>query len=1029
MNCWLNSKNLFGSGLFKPVFKAFLILMICMTSEVLWAQSIQINGKVTNSEAEVLIGVNVLNENSGAGTTTDFEGEYIIEANTGDWLVYSYVGYTTERRQVTESMDGNLILKTNADVLDEVIVVGYGTLRSSKVSSSVSKLDSKALNNSTFARVDQAMAGKIAGVQVQEVSGSPGAGLAVKIRGVGSISNSNSPLYVVDGFPISGDLSAINPKDIESIEVLKDAASAAIYGSRGSNGVVLITTKQGKEGKAVINFSSTFALQEQLDEVGVLNKEEYLEFAIEERTNSAIYQGIDPSTLTSRPPSHQYSIDPLWISNPESFPDNNWQDLIGRKAPMISNQLSVSGKTENFKYYTSLNYLNQEGIIVESDFERLSFRSNIEGSPSDKLTFGLNLNLINSDRNDPRTDWNQGPVSRSLYVAPIVMSESQTQNGGYYPYHASFFLNPIVLAKEIDNSISNQRLLGNPYVQIEPVKNLFIKTSGGFDVSNFTTNYYITNNINRGRGSIGSLSGNKRRNILSETTATYSFLLRDFEFSLLSGFSYQKERYDSYIFEKTGFPDDDIKTLNAGTVINSANSEATEWAMLSYFGRVNMDYEGKYILTTSLRRDGSSRFGENNKWGLFPSLSLGWNLDRESFMVNNKIFSSVKIRASIGATGNNNIGNYSSTGRIAQRNYVDENGNVVTGYSPGTFSNPDLTWESTNILDFGADLGFWKDRLNITLDYYIANTSDLLLNVPIPGITGNTSTLQNIGKVENKGVELEVKSNNISGNFNWTTYFNISHNRNKVKELGPTGSPIFGYSSGYLVTKTEIGRSIGEYYMFETDGVFMNREEVESYPNYKRQDPGDFKYVDQNGDGMITLEEDRTYIGSNLPKFIYGLTNEFSWSHFTFTFFIDGQYGNKVLNIAALADGQSRGNVHDYWLDRWKSPENPGNGKVPRAAVTDNLTTTSDFWLHNASFVRLKNISLSYGFSDSLLSKIKAIKTLRLHLRVDNAVMLDEFYHKVQAGSFSNSALVPGVEYNNTYPMARTFSCGLDISF
>src|SRR5690625_1988846 len=393
MDYYLNSKFFWQKkGVLSLCRIAIFLCMSFFAGEVS-AQILRIEGQITSTDGEQLIGVNILNENSGQGTSTDFEGRYSIEANLGDWLVYSYIGYTSERRQAQEGMDGNIVLSEAADVLDEVIVVGYGTLRSSQVSTSVSKLSSDDLNNSTFARVDQAMAGKIAGVQVQEVSGSPGAGMSIKIRGVSSISNSNSPLYVIDGFPISGGLETINPKDIESIEILKDAASAAIYGSRGSNGVVLITTKQGQSGMPRINFSSTFGLQQQLSEVGVLNRDEYIEFAIEERTNSAIYQGIDPSTLTTRPPSHQYSIDPLWISDPGSFPDNNWQDIINRTAPISSNQLSISGKTDNFKYYSSFNYLDQQGIIMETDFSRFSFRTNMKANLSNFLDVGINLNL------------------------------------------------------------------------------------------------------------------------------------------------------------------------------------------------------------------------------------------------------------------------------------------------------------------------------------------------------------------------------------------------------------------------------------------------------------------------------------------------------------------------------------------------------------------------------------------------------------------------------------------------------------
>ncbi|WP_236978045.1 SusC/RagA family TonB-linked outer membrane protein [Membranihabitans maritimus] len=1028
MNYWQISKCLLGYYLRNMGFKLFLIPLCCAITWTLSAQTINIKGEVVDSRGEILIGVNVLNESSGKGTTTDFDGTFIIEASIGDWLVFSYVGYAVQRLKIENDNRLSITLRESADVLDEVVVVGYGTLRSSRISSSVSKLSSEDLNNSTFARVDQAMAGKIAGIQLQESNGgAPGSSLSIKVRGVNSISRSNSPLIVVDGFPISGDIGFINPKDIESIEVLKDAASAAIYGSRGSNGVILITTKKGREKTPTFSFSSTFGLQGQLGEVGVLNRDEYLEFAIEERTNSAIYQGIDPATLTSRPPDTRYSIDPQWISNPESFPDNNWQDLINRVAPINNNQLSLSGSLGSLKYYSSVNYLDQKGIILGSDFQRTSFRSNLEGSPLDFLTLGINFSISYSTGNDPRSNWNQGPVSRSILVAPIVELGQQTFRGGYYPYHLDAYLNPVSLVNEMKNLITIQRTIANPFIQFEPVKNLFIRNMTGFDVSNKSNEYFLPNNINRGRGAVGNATNDAGKGFLSETTVSYLLERDKLGVNLLAGYSFQSQMdYNSFL-EKSGFPDDEIQTLNAGTVVNSATDSRTEWDLISYFGRLNMEYEGKYLLTTSLRRDGSSRFHKSSRWGLFPSLSIGWNVDRENFMVNNKFLSSLKLRASYGTTGNNNVGNYAYSSLLNQNNYVGPNEEVIVGYSQNGFSNTDLTWETTEILDFGFDIGILKDRINLTIDYYISDTKGLLLNVPIPGITGFNSALQNIGEVQNKGVELEFMTNNLNGKVNWNTFFNISFNKNIVKKLGPTGSPIIS-SIREASTITEIGRSIGEYYMFETSGIFMDQSDLDKYPTYKRQEPGDLIYVDQNGDGQITIA-DRTHVGSNLPKFIFGLTNKFDLGNLSFSFFIDGQYGNKLLNIAKAQHGQSRGNVYDYWLNRWRSPENPGDGKTPRAVVTDNLTTPSDFWLHDASFIRIRNVSLGYILSDKILSKLSGLNVLKLSLTIDNLLMFDEYYHNVQTGTWSNSALVPGVEFDSTYPLARTFNFGIDVTF
>jgi len=1002
-----------------------------MISSIANAQTNQVKGVVTE-KGDPLTGVNVVIKGTTRGTITGIDGRYSIDASSGETLVFSFIGYNSKEVRVEGNNAINVSLDENITALQEVVAIGYGTLKSSQVTSSISKVSAEEIDARPVARIDQAIQGKIAGVYVQEVSGAPGRNLSVKVRGTGSINYGVDPLYVVDGFPISGDLNGISPSDIESIEVLKDAASSAIYGSRGANGVVLITTKSGRKGKPVVDLNISYGLQKRFSKVDVLNRDEYLEYAIEERTNSYMYSGGDLSVPEDQRQNYQYAIDPLWRTNPNSFPDHDWQDIISRTADMQNYAISVSGAGDKSKYYISANYLNQEGIILRSDYERLTFRSNVEVETNKYLTVGLNLQANYSERNDPDTDTNQGPVSRSILVAPIVGIDQQTVKGGNYYYHAHFFLNPLALTQEVDNQYKDNGFLGNLYAKVNILDNLSFKSSFGTNISNSNESYYKTMNVNRGNPSFGSTKNISKRNILSENTLNYNLDKEIWSLGLLGGFTYQHERYEDSSFQKSEFPDDDIRTPNAGTKIDSATGTASEWSLLSYIARANFSLFDKYILTASVRHDGSSRFGKDNRWGTFPSISAGWLISQEDFMKRfTPIISNLKLRASYGVVGNNNIGNYSSIGLMAGSNYVF-NGNKEGGYAPNSFSNPDLGWEKTLTTDVGLDMGFINNRINISLDYYIANTQDLLLNVPIPQITGFGTALQNIGKIQNKGVEVELMTKNIVGDFNWSTNFNLSFNHNEVKQLGPDGSPIIGYRDGFAITKTEIGKPIGYYYLFKTDGLFKDEEDCRinknmSYAN-KNPQPGDVKYKDMNDDGVID-EEDRTDCGNNTPKVTWGFTNNFSYKGFELSIFMDGISKASLINMGKKETTQSRGNVRGYWRDRWRSPEEPGNGKVPRACTTDNLTTPSDWWLEDASFWRIRNISFAYNFPQKIMNKLPFVSGCRLYFSMDNVYMHDNYNHMSQNAPISNSPLTPGIDYDSGYPLARTYQFGINVKF
>ena len=986
-----------------------------------------VSGIIVDSKGLTLPGVSVVEKGTSNGTISDIDGKFKIKVSGSSILVFSFIGMETVEKTVNNQPVINITLSSSNQNLEEVVIVGYGKLKSSQVSSSITRVTSNDIVERPVARIDQAIQGKIAGIQVQEVSGSPGRSLSVQVRGVGSINYASSPLYVVDGFPISGDLNNINPGEIESIEVLKDAASAAIYGSRGANGVILISTKNGSKGKAVLEIDSYYGIQKRFSKVDVLNRDEYIKFAIEERTNSYIYSGGDLSVPEDKRSSSTFGIDPLWRSNPTSFPDNDWQDLIDRVAPVQSHTISGSGGTDKIKYFFSTNYFDQQGIINNTYFKRFSSRANVEAVLNRFVTLGLNLSVSNSLRNDPETDSNGGPISRSILMAPIVGINQQTVAGGYYLYHASFYVNPIVWLKEEQNKIRNNNILSNFYAELNLMKNLKFRSSLGSNISTFTTDFYRTNNINRGGGSYGTVTNSLLQNYLNENTITYDLSKKDWTLSLLGGFTYQEENYEDSFLKKTGFADDDIKTLNAGTVLSSGTSTATKWSMISYLSRINMSYKDKYIMTASIRRDGSSRFGGKNRWGTFPSASLGWIISEEAFMDKvRKQVSNLKLRTSFGTVGNNNIDNYSAIGLMKNSNYI-VGGTVLGGYAPSTLGNNVLGWEKTSTFDVGVDLGLIKNRVNLTFDYYSAKTNDLLLQVQVPEITGFSTALQNIGEVQNTGTEIELLTKNLVGKFVWSTSFNISHNKNEVKKLGSDGSPIIG---AYNITR--IGDPIGSYYLFETDGLFKDQADVDqnkamAYVS-KHPSPGDLKYKDQDGDKAITIK-DKKVVGHNSPDYHWGFTNNFNYKGFDLSIFIDGQWGNKLINLAKAQTTQSRANVRGYWRDRWVSAAQPGNGKVPRAVVTENLVTPSTWFLEDASFWRIRSISYGYTLPQKLINKINGISKIRLYGSIDNVFMHDHYNHMSQTATYSNSNLQPGQDFDSGYPLATTYIFGLNVKF
>lgn len=1008
------------------LFSIVFLIMYLFFPVTLYAQR-TVKGKIIDTEKNEVVGANVSIIGTTNGTVSDANGLFsIVVPNNSSVLRVSYVGYKTQDVKVESREEISIILEPEKFMLDELVVIGYGTQKSSRVTNSVSKLKGEDLTLRATGTADEALLGKVAGVRVMQMDGMPGHGMDIKVRGISSINYSNAPLYVVDGFPVDN-LNSINVGDIESLDVLKDAASTAIYGSRGSQGVILITTKKGGKGKPAVQLNVNMTIQKPWSKIKVLNRDEWIDFAIEERNNTYELNGGKRTDDNSKRKS-AYQIDPIWFTDPTSLPDNDWYDICTRNALMQNYQLSVSGATDNSQYYFSANWMDQPGDVKYTDYDRLSFTGNVDRKVNKFLKIGINLNASQYKQNNPSTSSYAAGISRIALTPPVVGINQNTEEGGYYAYCGSFIVNPLAQLRDEKNFTRTRKIRNNIYAEINFLPELKLKSSFGSFWTNASVEEYYKNNINRGKGSTAYAVSSEHTNYLTEHVLSYDKTFNDFALSAIAGFSYQEDLYYYIRAAQSGFADDDVQTLNAGTTMTEATSSKSKWTLMSFFSRLNMSYKDRYLAYFSIRRDGSSRFGKDNRWGYFPAGSVGWRVTEENFMKDVKWLSNLKLKASYGVAGNNNISDYASLSTLASNDYIWKD-QVVSGYAIGGYENTELGWEKTFTWDYGIELGFLKNRIQLNIDYFNAHTKDLLLSLNIPQVTGFSSTVKNLGEVENKGVEFELNTTNISTrDFTWSTSANISNYKNKVLKLGDDDSPIYGYADGYMVTITEVGKPIGSYYMLGSEGVFKNQEDFDNNPHYKTQNVGDTKFEDHNHDGVIN-DEDKYIQGDAYPDFTYGMTNTFAYKNISLSISIDGQQGGKILRSFGRQDGQSRGNVWAFWKDRWKSEEDPGNGWVPRAVVSANMTTPSSFWLFDQSFFCLRNIALGYTLPKSIVSKLNFISDIRFKASIDNIYMHDHYNHAPTTANQSNTAIVPNNDSATTYPIPQNYTLGVTCSF
>ena len=1031
------------------------------TSDVQQSRKVKtISGTIVDDKGEPVIGASIAVQGTTLGTITNLDGEYTL-ANVPEnsEVTVSFIGYKTLTFKANDKSLSKITLKEDTEMLEEVVVIGYGSMNKRDVTTSIARVGGEELKDMPVTGFDQALVGKMAGVQITQTTGKPNGGTSIRVRGTGSITAGADPLYVVDGVPLeraSSALETVDMNDVESIEILKDASSAAIYGSRGSNGVVMITTKKGASGKAHVSYNGSVGFQSLSKKIDMLNAYEFAAFARDGHNGSYLtsYPNASPDDPNDVREKSYDKIPPElfpYLEGKSGLVDTDWQDALYRTAPITKHSITVSGGTDKTKFFISGNYLNQKGIIVNSGYERFGARLNFTYK-TDKVELGVNFTPSYSIEDRVNSDNNKGVVINALMMPPVwsVYKEDGSYDymgNGYWKigtdYQHNAVLNPVAMANLTKDQVTHANLLGNFYFQWEIIKGLKYKFSAATNYNYFYNEYYRSSELplqgekyfQSPSNPVAKSSGTYYLNWLIENTLNYQKRFNDHNLNVIVGFTAQKDMMKKHSVEATDFLNDLVQNV-AGGIVSTGGAGSQAWALASFLARAQYDYKGKYLLSAAIRADGSSRFGKNNRWGYFPSVSVGWRVISEEFMEDINWISNLKLRASYGISGNFNIGNYEHIALLSYNQYVlgKGEGTLVSGLRPSQLPNDDLSWEKTRMYNVGLDVGLFKDRLTFELDLYQSNTYDLLLDVPIPQITGFSDMRKNIGEVRNRGVEFTVGTHNNWNGFKWDASFNISANRNKVLKLGPEDAPIItsaGVSHAYF--KTEVGQPIGNYFLLIQDGVFKSQEELDAYPHFSNAKVGDFKFVDADGNGKMDLDDDRAIVGNYMPKFTYGFMSSFSYKGVDLSFNLQGVQGNKILNLQRRYIANMEGNVNSMSLalDRFQSTENPGNGQVNRAnrKSTGNNSRTSTWHLENGSYLRMQNITLGYTLPKKVVKKA-GLESLRIFFSGQNLFTITGYsgYNPEVSNYNSNGALTQGVDYGS-YPLSKTYSFGLNVSF
>lgn len=1063
----------------KKNFTKLLLLLVMMIGCFSVMAQRSITGKVQTQAGEALPGVSILVKGTTKGASTDGEGKFTIEANEKAVLVFSSIGMVSQEMNIGNKTNFIVTMIDDSKSLDEVVVVGYGTQKKTSLTGAISKFKDEKLDEAPVARLDQALQGKIAGVQIQNVSSQAGDAPKITIRGISSVNAGASPLIVVDGQPVADGLAYINQADVESVEVLKDAASAAIYGSRGASGVILITTKSGKVGKTTYNFKYSVGSKEAYSRYDIMTTTEYVQLLFKE----AALRATDPSipvptgtAIASNADRAAYVIEQTMLGGKGT----DWQSESLRKGIFQNVQLNASGGNKDVRYFISGGYQKDEGMMFKSNFEKMNIRTKIEANMGKRVKVSLNLNPSYSIKESPSENFTNfwrypsfvplyhneltaqnvnklaqwaniipGDYAQPRHFSNIVYSGTMPDGSVWSPSGTSIPFSSAqntpkssVLSQDIN--VKEYRLQGATDMTVNLLPGLDFKTMASAYV-NYSTGLNWANRNATADGVVnkGIYSNTMYIDLLSENTLNYTKSLGNHDFNALLGYTAQKTTISRSQVTGLDYPSDNIRTYNNASQIDKATTFNTEnqVGLLSYLGRVTYGYKSKYLLAASFRADGSSYFGPGNKWGTFPSISGGWIISEESFFKNKTAINNLKIRASYGVSGNNRILDFGFLDLLYSANYPfgAGTGSLVAGQatSPSIIANKDITWESTFQTNLGIDLGILSNKIELSLDVYQSKTDKLLLQQSSMGFTGVPLYWNNIGSLDNKGFEFDITSRNIAKKgFKWTTSFNISHTQNKIIELGKEAF-LLNQGERTEVYQNKVGRPLIEFFGFKTDGVWLSQAEIDA----ARADglksslsnlfvPGGLKLVDINGDKVID-NNDRTVLGNPYPDFSWGITNNFTYKNFNLSFMLQGVQGGKLVNGDPNYN-ESKQRVRAYTDNRWLSPMFPGDGKTPYSTSGFNWMLT-DYVVEDASYYALREVNLSYKLPNTV-AKLAGLSSLRVYATAQNL-----YFHsakgyrslnpegRANTGAYGSS-LIDGYQ-RGSFPVPKTFTVGIDISF
>ena len=997
---------------FTNIRQVLAILFFILLQSAIHAQQKEVSGVVSDQNNKAIEGVSAGVRGSTDGTFTDFDGKFRLRVNTGDTITFSFVGYETTNLVVGVSTVLSITMQESNISLEEAVVVGYGSQKKKDLTGSVSSVNAKDLKSLPVPDIGQALQGRAAGVQVIS-SGAPGSNVTLRVRGTGTINNSD-PLLVIDGVPTDLPLNSISPDDIASIEILKDASSAAIYGSLGANGVVLITLKKGSERKNSLEFKTFVGQQQATSIVPMLNSSQFASLHNEMMANNGQAQNPafnDPTSLTQ---------------------STDWLDAMFRKAWMQSYSLSYSGGGPKSTYYLSGSVLNQDGIVINTNYKRYALQFNSDSKVFDWLRFGNTFNLSSDVKKSGSYD-----IRNAMSALPT--QSIYNEDGSYagpvgQPSWVGDVINPIGKATLNENTTRGYNILGNVFAEVDLFKGLKFKTTGGVQASFWDANYWSPKYNWQPTPQENSYLGrdfNKALTYLWDNFLTYDRRFKEHNITLLAGTSAQTNRYDGINGSIQGFASDVTQELNNGTLLPNIGGTANEWALFSLMGRVNYAFKDKYLATVTVRRDGSSRFGKNNRYGTFPSASVAWRLSEEGFMKDINNLNDLKLRVGYGVTGNQNIGNYgfASVLQTVQYNF---NGQAVNAIVPLMIPNPNIRWERVEQTNLGLDATILDYRVNVTLDAYIKNTNDMLVPMNVPISTGYSDIVAppvNLGKVQNRGVELTINTTNLRGAFSWNTNFNIAYNQNRILKLNDT-IPMYVGSIGLnqnLAIHQPGGYPINEFYGFVTNGIFQNQNEVNNYAvqvpgndGNNRTSPGDIRFRDLNNDGVID-DNDRTFLGNPNPALLFAMNNTISFMGFDLGIFFQGSYGNKIFNANRIyQEGMAVAvNQTTATLDRWTGEGTSDD--MPRAVFNDpnKNTRVSNRYIEDGSYLRLKNITFGYTFPERMTNKVN-ISSARIYFSGQNIFTFTKYT------GFDPEVPANGIDLN-VYPVTKVFSAGINL--